>query len=164
MCATLRPASWPATSSHRCSRPDPPKKPRASQTSCSTPFWTSVAARGAMTWRCSCSSRRADMAVLEICTFTLSAGALSADAMSADEAAMRAADERMQTDFAYQQQGLRRRTTARDDEGRWCVVSLWTSRDEASAAEEAAKTNEVAQNFWSLVDPESVSVQRFTLL
>jgi len=99
------------------------------------------------------------MAVLEICTFTLSAGALSAD-----EGAMRAADERMQTDFAYQQPGLRRRTTARDDEGRWCVVSLWTSRDEAIAAEEAAKTNEVAQDFWSLVDPESVSVQRFTLL
>jgi len=104
------------------------------------------------------------MAVLEICTFTLSAGTLSAEGPSAGEEAMRAADERMQTDFAYQQPGLRRRTTARDDEGRWCVVSLWTSRDEAIAAEEAAKTNEVAQSFWSLVDPESVSVQRFTLL
>ena len=94
------------------------------------------------------------MALLEICTFTL----------TADEDAMRAADERMQTDFAYQQPGLRRRTTARDDDGRWCVASLWTSREAALAAEEAAKTHRVAQDFWSLVDPGSVSVQRFTLL
>jgi len=84
--------------------------------------------------------------------------------VTADEDAMRAADERLQTDFAYQQPGLRRRTTARDDEGRWCVVSLWSSQDEAVAAEAAAKTNEVAQEFWSLVDSDSVSLQRFTLL
>src|SRR3954447_8491176 len=158
-CATPRAASWQATSSRRCSRPAPPKKPRVSPTSCSTRCWSSEPARGETTWRCSCSSRRADMAVLEVCTFTLSSGPLSAD-----QDAMRAADERMQTDFAYQQPGLRRRTTARDDDGRWCVVSLWTSRDEALAAEEAAKANEVAQSFWSLVDPDSVSVQRFTLL
>jgi len=94
------------------------------------------------------------VAVLEICTFSA----------SADEDALRAADERLQTDFAYQQPGLRRRTTARDHEGRWCVVTLWTSHDEAVAAEAAAKTNEVAQEFWSLVDGDSVSVQRFTLL
>jgi hypothetical protein len=94
------------------------------------------------------------VAVLEICTFTV----------TADEGAMRAADERLQTDFAYQQPGLRRRTTARDDDGRWCVVSLWTTRDDAVAAEAAAKTNQVAQEFWSLVDADSVSVQRFTLL
>jgi len=94
------------------------------------------------------------VAVLEICTFTV----------TADEEVLRAADERLQTDFAYQQPGLRRRTTARDDDGRWCVVSLWTSYDDAAAAEVAAKTNDVARDFWSLVDAESVSVQRFTLL
>jgi hypothetical protein len=94
------------------------------------------------------------VAVLEICTFTV----------TADENAMRAADERLQTDFAYQQPGLRRRTTARGDDGRWCVVSLWTNHDDAVAAEAAAKTDQVAQEFWSLVDGDSVSVQRFTLL
>ena len=94
------------------------------------------------------------MAVLEICTFTV----------TADEQALRAADERLQTDFAYQQPGLRRRTTARDDDGRWCIVSLWSSYDEAAAAEVAARTNEVAREFWSMVDAGSVSVQRFTLL
>ena len=94
------------------------------------------------------------MAVLEVCTFTA----------TADEQALRAADERLQTDFAYQQPGLRRRTAARDDDGRWCIVTLWSSHDDAMAAESAAKTNDVAREFWSLVDADSVSVQRFTLL
>ncbi|HMC70919.1 MAG TPA: hypothetical protein VKJ07_17310 [Mycobacteriales bacterium] len=77
---------------------------------------------------------------------------------------MRAADARMQTDFAYQQPGLARRTTARDRDGRWCVVTLWASYDDATAAESAAESDDVAQTFWSLVDRDSVSVQRFTLL
>jgi len=96
------------------------------------------------------------MAVLEICTFALAA--------SADDAVMRAADARMQTDFAYQQRGLARRTTAHDDNGRWCVVTLWSSYDDATAAETAARTDEVAQAFWSLVDADSISVERYTLL
>jgi hypothetical protein len=96
------------------------------------------------------------MAVIEVCTFTL--------AGSADVEAMRAADAQMQTDFAYQQPGLARRTTARDDDGRWCVLSLWATAEDASAADAAARTDVVAQHFWSLVDPGSVSVQRFTLL
>ena len=70
----------------------------------------------------------------------------------------------MQTDFAYQQPGLLRRTTARDDAGRWCVLTLWATAADASAAEAAGRTDPVAQAFWSLVDAASVSVQRFTLL
>jgi hypothetical protein len=94
------------------------------------------------------------MAVLEICTFVPSA---------ADDV-MRAADARMQTGFAYQQPGLARRTTARDGDGRWCVVTLWASYDDAAAAEAAARSDDVARAFWSLVDDSSISVQRFTLL
>jgi len=96
------------------------------------------------------------MAVIEVCTFTL--------VDSADVEAMLAADARMQTDFAYQQPGLARRTTARDDDGRWCVLCLWSTAEDAAAADAAAKTDEVAQQFWALVDRDSVSVQRFTLL
>lgn len=94
------------------------------------------------------------MAVLEVCTFT----------SSAELEVMHAADARMQTDFSYQQPGLQRRTTARDDDGRWCVVTLWTSLDDAVAADKAARDDDVARHFWSLVDDGSVSVQRFTLL
>lgn len=98
------------------------------------------------------------MAIIEICTFRPSATGTAADD------ALRAADARMQTDFAYQQPGLRRRTTGRDDEGRWCVVTLWATADDAAAADAAGQTDDVARQYWSLIDPDSVSVQRFTML
>ena len=94
------------------------------------------------------------MTVIEICTFT----------SSADVDTVRVADAAMQTEFAYQQPGLARRTTARDDSGRWCVVTLWSSHNDAVAADTAAENHPVAQTFWSLADTNSVTVQRFTLL
>ena len=94
------------------------------------------------------------MAVLEVCTFTSAAG----------EQEVRAADARMQTEFAYQQPGLRRRTTARDDAGRWCVVTLWAGIDDAERADRAAEGDEVARAFWALADAGTVRVERFTLL
>jgi hypothetical protein len=93
------------------------------------------------------------MTVLEVCTFT-----------TGDEQALRAADARMQTDFAYQQPGLRRRTTARGEAGRWCVVSLWASVDDAIRAEQAAAGDEVASAFWDLTDRDTVRVERYSLL
>ena len=94
------------------------------------------------------------VAVLEVCMFTV----------TADEAQVRAADARLQTEFAYQQPGLRRRTTARGEGGRWCVVTLWDSTDDAVRAEQAAADDDVATAFWSLVDPGSLVVERFSLL
>ena len=72
------------------------------------------------------------MAVIEICTFT-----------ATDDDALRAADARMQTDFAYQQPGMLRRTTARGDGGEWCVVTLWESAAAAANAETAALSHRV---------------------
>jgi hypothetical protein len=95
-----------------------------------------------------------DMAVLEVCTFTA----------TGDEQALRAADARFQVDFAYQQPGLFRRTTARGDHGRWCVVTLWGSLDDAVRGEQAAEGDAVAAAFWDLVDRDSVRVERFSLL
>lgn len=108
------------------------------------------------TWRSSCSIPPGDAAVtvLEVCSFTV----------RADDEAVRAADARLQTEFAYQQVGLRRRTTARGDGGRWCVVTLWDTAEDAQRAEEAARTDKVASAFWSLVDPDTVRVERYTLL
>ena len=94
------------------------------------------------------------MAVLEICTFVA----------TADDDALRAADARMQTDFAYRQPGLMRRTTARGDGGRWCIVTLWASIEDAERAERAAADDDVASAFWSSVDRDSVRVERYTLL
>lgn len=93
------------------------------------------------------------MAVIEICTFT-----------ATDDEALRAADARMQTEFAYQQPGMLRRTTARGDNGDWCVVTLWESLDAAVRAGTAADADETASAFWALVDVDSVRIQRFTPL
>ena len=94
------------------------------------------------------------MAVLEVCMFTT----------SAEAAQVRAADARLQTEFAYQQPGLRRRTTACGDDGRWCVVTLWDNADDALRAEQVAANDGVASAFWSLVDKDTVQVERFSLL
>ena len=94
------------------------------------------------------------MAVLEVCTF----------AVTADDDAVIEADARLQTDFAYRQPGLLRRTTARGDGSRWCVVTLWGSTEDAERAEQAAAEDDVASAFWSLVDRDTVRVERYTLL
>ena len=94
------------------------------------------------------------VAVLEVCTFVA----------TADDDALTAADARMQTEFAYQQPGLMRRTTARGDGGRWCVVTLWGSAEAADRADQAAASDDVAAAFWALVDRDTVRVERYTLL
>jgi hypothetical protein len=70
----------------------------------------------------------------------------------------------MQTEFAYQQPGLFRRTVGRADGGRWCVVTLWGTIDDAERADAAARTDEVAVAFWAMTDPASVRVERYSLL
>ena len=94
------------------------------------------------------------MAVIEICTF----------AVAADDDHFRAADARMQTEFAYRQPGLYRRTTARGADRRWCVITLWREEGDADRAAANAETDAVGRAFWSLVDADSVDVQRFTML
>lgn len=41
-------------------------------------------------------------------------------------------DARFQEDFAYQQKGMLRRTTARSDDGTWLVMTLWDSEVSAN--------------------------------
>ena len=94
------------------------------------------------------------MAVMEVCTFTA----------QEDDDAVRAADARFQTDFAHGQPGLLRRTTARGQDHRWCVVTLWATGEDADRAQAAAGGDEAASAFWRLVDPGSIRVERFTLL
>jgi hypothetical protein len=40
-------------------------------------------------------------------------------------------DARFQEEFAYQQKGMLRRTTARNDDGVWLVMTLWDSAESA---------------------------------
>ena len=73
-------------------------------------------------------------------------------------------DRRLQTEFAYLQPGLLRRTTVRNEQGDWLVIDLWRTAAEADACAERWDEDRVAQAFMSLVDRSSVSVQRFTSL
>ena len=78
-----------------------------------------------------------------------------------DEALFLAADKRLQEEFAYQQPGLLRRTTARGPDGAWIVIDLWRSADDADACAGRWDGDPVAQEFMDLVDRPSVTVERY---
>ena len=91
--------------------------------------------------------------MIEILTFALRAGV--------DDARFIAVDTRVQTEFAYQQPGLDRRTTGRNDGGRWLVLQVWSSDEAATAARTAFEASELGAELTSLIDPDSVRTERF---
>ena len=95
----------------------------------------------------------AAMALIEITTFRLAGGA--------SDAGFVAADERMQTEFAYQQPGIVRRTTARGADGEWVVVTLWASAEAADAALAASASDPAAAAFAATLDTSSVRTARY---
>lgn len=94
--------------------------------------------------------------VVEIMTFRLRPGA--------PEAEFLAADGRVQTEFAYQQAGMVRRTTARGADGDWVVVDLWRSAPDADACLDGWHRDPAPRAFMALVDEATVRVQRFETL
>jgi hypothetical protein len=91
-------------------------------------------------------------AVIEIIRFTPRPGV--------EEAELLRADRTVQEDFAYQQPGLVRRTTARRGAD-WVVVELWRSSADADAAEARWGDDPAAQRFMGLIDATSVTVERY---
>jgi hypothetical protein len=91
--------------------------------------------------------------VIVIRTFHLSPGA--------DVAAFGEADRRVQTDFAYRQPGLLRRTVAHGDDGGWIVIDLWRTAADADGADERWGTDPAAAAFMSFVDAGSVRTERY---
>lgn len=97
------------------------------------------------------------MAIYQTMTFRL------ADGVDVD--AFVEADERVQADFAYQQPGLVRRTTARgqgDRSGEWITIGLWRCVEDADAAAQRWGDDPTAQHLMSFVDPGSVDIRRYT--
>jgi hypothetical protein len=92
-------------------------------------------------------------AVIELLVFSLAEGA--------DDEAFLACDKQVQTDFAYQQPGLLRRTTARGARGSWAVIDLWASAAAADACDSRWETDPLAREFMSFVDPATVRTARF---
>jgi hypothetical protein len=99
----------------------------------------------------------APVAVIETMTFRLVDGA--------DEDAFLAVDKRLQTEFAYQQPGLLRRTTARgvgDRVGEWVVIDLWARGADADACAGRWDDDPLAQELMSYIDRSTVDVRRYT--
>ena len=97
--------------------------------------------------------------IVETLTFRLASGT--------DVAAFLAADRRVQTEFAYRQPGLLRRTTARPvagGDGEWIVIDQWATLADAEACDARWSSDPVAQAFTALVDPSSVRWARYETL
>jgi hypothetical protein len=91
--------------------------------------------------------------VIEITRFRLNEGA--------DEDSFLAADARLQTEFAYQQPGLRRRTAARGVDGSWIAIDIWDSDAAADACAARWASDPVVAEYLSFVEPGSVKNERF---
>lgn len=91
--------------------------------------------------------------MIEILRFRLSDGA--------NEEAFLSADKDVQSEFAYQQTGLVRRTTARGEQGEWVVVDLWRSVEDAEACSAKWGKDPVTAAFMGFVAGDSVRVERF---
>jgi hypothetical protein len=91
--------------------------------------------------------------VIEILTFRLASGV--------DVAEFTALDARVQTEVAYQQPGLLRRTTGRNDEGRWLILQVWSSSEAAAAGRVALEESAVGGGLEAMIDGDSVHVERF---
>ena len=96
------------------------------------------------------------MAVIETTTFRL--------APTTERSAFLAADRQVQTEFAYQQPGLLRRTTAQGDGGEWIVVDVWRSAADADACAARWDEDPCASAFMALVDEGTVSTRRYATL
>jgi hypothetical protein len=96
------------------------------------------------------------VAIIETMTFRLATGV--------DEAEFLGIDKRLQSEFAYQQPGLVRRTTARGDDGSWVVIDVWLTADHADAMSARWDADALAAEFMAHVDAASVEVRRYTTL
>ena len=94
--------------------------------------------------------------MIEITTFRLAPGA--------DEGAFLEADRLVQTEFAYQQPGLLRRTTAKSEDGEWIVIDIWQSGADADACNDVWEQDETTRNFMSFLDRSTMSTSRYTEL
>jgi hypothetical protein len=94
--------------------------------------------------------------MIEIMSFHLAAGA--------DEEAFLAADRLVQSDFAYHQPGLLRRTTARGADGSWIVIDLWRSEGDADTTAARWGADAPTSTFMSFIDPATVRTERYTTL
>ena len=94
--------------------------------------------------------------MIEVMRFRLAPGA--------DTRAFQEADRRLQTEFAYRQPGMLRRTVAHGADGEWIVIDLWRTAEDADRATRAWEDDAVSAAFMAFVDRDTVSVARYDTL
>ncbi len=77
------------------------------------------------------------------------------------EGTFRSLDERVQVEVAYHQPGFLRRSLGRHTDGRWLVLTVWASDDDADAGRAALDASPLGAEFLALLEPGSVVVDRF---
>ncbi len=70
-------------------------------------------------------------------------------------------DTQIQTEVAYQQPGLLRRTSGRNADGRWLILSVWASADAAAAGGAALDASPLGVRLVSMIDSDTVHHERF---
>jgi heme-degrading monooxygenase HmoA len=95
-----------------------------------------------------------NVAMIEIATFRIVGG----------EDAFLELDQRIQTEFVYQQPGLVRRTTARAEDGEWAVITVWSSAAHADAAAEAWSQHPLHVAMRHVTATKSASERRYEAL
>ena len=93
---------------------------------------------------------------IEIMTFRLRPGS--------SEAEFLAVDRRVQTEFAYHQPGMIRRTTGRNPDGTWVVIDLWASPTDAANYVDGWNREPAPIAFMALIDDASVITQSYQTL
>jgi hypothetical protein len=91
--------------------------------------------------------------VIEVLRFQLNEGTSVDDFV--------AINDTYQTEFAYQQQGLRRRTVAPGLDGEWLVLTIWSTKSDVRHAEREAENSPVARAFEACLDTTTKSVQYY---
>ena len=74
---------------------------------------------------------------------------------------LRAAEGRVYEEFAMQQPGIIRRTTAIGEDGEWLVLQLWGDAATADAADRAAADHPAVAALHRLADPDSLTRRRY---
>ena len=77
------------------------------------------------------------------------------------EEAFLALDTRVQTEFAYHETGLVRRTTARSAGGTWLVIEIWHSDEDADASASDRADSPLHGEYLSLIDRQTLESDRF---
>jgi len=91
--------------------------------------------------------------VIKLFSFRLAEGCAPEDFLNADKA--------MQQEFSYQQPGLLRRTTAKNSDGEWLVLELWSTEDAADQADSKSGDDPHARRLNELIDPSTARTARY---